>query len=120
MFPGAEKRMSGAFKATQTLAKGTVLGIVTATGKLAAYDDAAVDGLAVAVGILEFPITVDANGKIFLGSETAAANVRLTPLNEAPYFISGTFDTADLTGYDAAALVDFKGRALRSTLIYIP
>lgn len=123
MFPGMEKRLSGPFTATQTLAKGTVLAVVTATGKLSAYVNGGAGGLGVAVGILEFPVTVDAAGLIFLGSETAAANVRLTPLREAPYFIAGCFDADDLTGYHADVLTDLKARKIgiaAQNIVYIP
>lgn len=119
-FPEKALKMSGAFGANLTLAKGTALGIKTSDGKLYAYVDANSDGTGVCVGFLEIAIKTDANGLVYLGNVAASASNRLTPLNESSYFIAGVFDTADLAGYDAAALADLKGRVLRGTLIYIP
>jgi hypothetical protein len=73
------------------LAKGTVLGIITATGAFNAYADAGLGGLDVAKAILSED--VDA---------TAAA------VNCSVYF-AGDFNEAALTGLTAAAKVDFIG-----------
>jgi len=76
------------------LAKGTVLGIETASGKYVAYDDGASDGSQVAQAILAD--TVDATSS----DQLVAAYIR------------GLFVLARLTGYDAAALTDLKGRRI--------
>lgn len=77
------------------LAKGTVMGIIT-VGKLAGvYDDAHVDGTEVARGILDND--VDASG---------AVNMPGTML------IVGVVAEDKLTGFDAAAAVDMKGRVV--------
>ena len=76
------------------LAKGTVLGIETASEKYVAYDDGAVDGSEVAKAILAD--TVDATST----DQLVAAYIR------------GAFLKSKLVGYDAAALVDLNGRAI--------
>ncbi len=74
------------------LAKGTVLGIETASAKYVAYDDGAADGSEVAAAIIADE--VDATS----GDQLVAAYIR------------GAFVKSRLTGYDAAALVDLNGR----------
>ncbi len=70
---------------------GTVLGVVTATGKYGPYDNAAVDGTAVAIGFL---------------FETA--NLRDGDVT-AGMLIHGSVLEARVTGVDAAAKVDLAG-----------
>lgn len=74
------------------LVKGTVLGKVTASGKYAPYDDTKVDGTEVA--------------KLVLSED--ADDATLADVNSIAY-ASGHFNSAALTGYDAAAGVDFEG-----------
>ena len=76
------------------VAKGTVLGIETATGKYVAYDDAASDGSQVAQAIIADEVDATTYDQL------VAAYVR------------GLFVLSKLTGYDAAALVDLKGRRI--------
>jgi hypothetical protein len=72
----------------EVLVRGTVLGKVTASGKYAAYDNAASDGTEVAAGIL--CEDVDATD----GDVTANM------------YVTGAFKAAGLTGDDAAAIAD--------------
>lgn len=117
--PEDARQDAGAFGASLTLAKGTVLGKKTADNKLYTYVDANVDGTGVAVGFLMISIITDASGNIFYG-DSAVANETNPPHETAPFWQSGIFDTADLTGYDAAALADLKGRVLANGYILIP
>lgn len=73
---------------------GTVLGIVTASGEYAAYDDDASDGTQTAVAILA--IDVDA---------TSAAVV-------ASAYVHGEFNEDALTGIDAAGKADLQQRGV--------
>jgi hypothetical protein len=84
-----------------TLADGTVLGIITASSKYAAYDDTAVDGTEVAVGILMGD--VDASG-------ADAAGVALV---RGPAVVSED----DLVGLDAAGAAELValGIVIRAT-----
>lgn len=79
---------------TQTaITAGTILGIVGASGLAVAYDDSAIDGSEVAVGI----VASDAD---------PATEGRAVPV---PMYIGGQFVEASLTGLDAAAVADLHG-----------
>ena len=75
-------------KFTDYAKAGTVIGIVTATGKAAPYNDAATDGTEVAKGILLENVSV-ANGDAL-----------------AAIIIHGFVDKSKLIGYDAACETD--------------
>ncbi|MDF2651335.1 MAG: hypothetical protein K0Q73_7140 [Paenibacillus sp.] len=72
------------------LAKGTVLGKVTATGKFKAYSNANVDGTETAVCILD-------NDQDTTNSDVGASA-----------WIAGIFDSSKLVGLDAAGKTDLK------------
>lgn len=96
--------------ASLTLAKGTVLGKVTATGKYSAYNDALSTGVEVARLILQYSITTDASSNVTIDGEFGAT--RLT----APVYTQGDFRSEDLVGMDAAALADLQGRIVTGDL----
>ena len=117
-YPEDARKTAGKLGVSLTLAAGTVLGKRTSNGLLYAYNDALTDGTNVAVGILEYATKTDSSGNAFFGDSTTASSLNV-PHQTVPYFVSGTFDTADLTGYDAAALADLNGRVLASGFIKI-
>jgi hypothetical protein len=121
-YPEDARWTAGRFAPSLTLAAGTFVGKITASGLLKNYDNAAVDGSDVAVGILKFPIKTDANSRVFFitGATAAVETDTIHSQNTAPYFISGVFDPADLTGSDAPGLVDLKASTLPSGFIRIP
>jgi head decoration protein D len=91
----------------QNLVKGTVLGIVTATGLYAAYSDIASDGTAIAKAILMYDTQVDASGLCtFSDTSAQAGNEFGAKTPTAPVYISGFFLSADLTGLDANGAAD--------------
>jgi hypothetical protein len=92
-----------------TIAKGTVLGIVTATGKWAAYDNGAATGLEVARGIAMYNFTTDGSGNVTIANDTGVT------YHTAPIYLAGTFRTTELTGLDAAAVTDL-GRLVAGAL----
>lgn len=118
-WPKDARTEAGIFAANLTLAAGTVVAKVTSGGKLAAYNDSNSDGTQVAVGLLAVAIKTDANGKVYVGGSTTAGPLN-PPLDTAPYFICGTFDTDDLTGWDAAAATDLHARTLPTGYVKIP
>ncbi len=75
------------------LAKGLVLGRVTATGKYKEYDDAAADGTETAAGTLDDEVNL-------LDETGSAADSQATML------IHGYVDESKLTGIDAAGKSD--------------
>jgi hypothetical protein len=87
-----------------TYAAGTVLGQITTGGKFTAYSNAASDGSQTARAILVYGCTV-ASGVITITDEWGRVEAA------APAYVAGTFNTADLTGLDAAAVAEL-GRLL--------
>ena len=81
------------------LAEGTILGKVTASGKYAAYDNAASDGTQTAVGILSE--TVDAT----------SADV------STHMYVKGQFVEAELVGLDANGKTDLGSKTVEGVLI---
>lgn len=106
-----------ALTATQTLAAGTVMGKVTATGAWKAYASGSVDGSQKAAGILKKASTVDGSGNITNWSEWGIVDTA------APIFFAGQFLISDLTGLDDNAVtvlnaeVDGNGVA-NATFLY--
>lgn len=93
--------------ATTTLAKGTVLGQVTATGKFTAYSNAAVNGAETARMILAYDIIVNDAGAITFSTTAGQVGGEFgETYNSVPAYYSGTFRTNDLTGLDAAAVTE--------------
>lgn len=76
------------------VAKGTVLGIETASGKYVKYDDAASDGSEVAKAIIADKVDATSNDQL------------------VAVYIKGVFHKSKLTGYDANALTDLNGRVV--------
>jgi hypothetical protein len=110
--------LKAADSATYELARGTLLGEVTATGKFVAYDDDGTDdGRRVARGILTYDVSVDTNGKITLSTTAGVSGAdQGDQLSEVPMYVSGFFAAADLTGLDANGLADLQGFALKGDL----
>lgn len=113
------------FTVSKTIAKGTILGRVTATNKWEAYDDGAATGVQVARGIAMYSIVTDSSGNVYYGTSAASeqGNSDLT----APIYVSGDFLVAELTGLDAAGIVDLHGRLIygddtsdANAMIHIP
>jgi hypothetical protein len=93
---------------TVEYARGTVMGIVTATGKWVPYDDdGSDDGRRVARGILAFDISVDDAGKItYTTTAGRKGGEHGETFADTPVYISGYFQTSELTGLDANGAAD--------------
>jgi hypothetical protein len=98
------------FGVSLTLAKGTVVGQITATGLWKAYANGSADGSEVAKGVLQYDLTTDASGNHTLGGGNQAE----TQLS-APVYFSGCFRTTELTGLDAAGVTDL-GKIISGTV----
>jgi hypothetical protein len=105
--------------ASLTVARGTVLGKVTATNKHAAYNDALTNGVEVATCIAVYDFVTDASGNVYLGTSAVASEMNL-PHATAPVYVAGVFNSSELTGWNAAAAVDFHARLLPSGYYRIP
>ena len=73
-------------------------------GRIQAYDDAATNGLETAIGILGQEITV--YDQVILNTDGTTETRAVYPVKT---FTKGTFHEAELTGLDAAAIVDLGG-----------
>jgi hypothetical protein len=100
---------SVAFGNSLTIAKGTVLGIVTTGGKWGAYVDANSDGTQTAKGIAMYDFTTDGSGNVTIGGDSGAT------YKSAPVYVGGYFRTTELTGLDAAGVTDL-GRLIEGTV----
>ena len=95
------------FTASQTIAKGTVVAQITATGKFEAYDPAEDDGAEVARGIAVYGFTTDADGKVTVANETGVT------YDTAPIYVGGIFQTNELTGLDDDAVTQLGGHLIQ-------
>jgi hypothetical protein len=118
-FPHDTRTMAVKLGNSLTLARGTLLGKRTSDSKHYAYDDTKTDGTQTATAILVHDVITDSSGNHFVGTSTAASSLNL-PHKDTPVYVAGTFFTAQLVGYDAAALADFQGRLLPDATLRIP
>lgn len=111
-----------AFAASLTVTRGTVLGEVTATGKLALYNSGASDGTQTATCIAMYDFLTDASGNVIY---TTTAGQAVGDLNQtyktAPVYISGVFKTSELniggvTGITSTALGHIGGHLYSGSL----
>ena len=84
--------------ASLTIAKGTVLGQITASGLFKAYASGNGDGSQTAKVVAMYDFTTDGSGNVFLAHEKSVAR------KVAPVWIGGYFRTEDLVGLDATAV----------------
>lgn len=105
IYPQDARTHNVKFGNSLTIAKGTLVGAITATGLWGAYNNALSNGLEVARGIAMFDFKTTSAGKVQLisGSDVPEwlENFELTPI-----YIKGYFRVGDLTCLDAAAVVD--------------
>jgi len=99
-----------AFVPSQTLAKGTILGQVTATGLWKAYATGNSDGSETARLVLQYSIVVDGTGLVTIGNEPVAKKT-------APCYTRGDFRSEDLVGLDAPGLLEMGGHIVVGTLV---
>lgn len=90
--------------ASTTYAAGTVIGAVAATpGTYGTYASGNTDGTQNPTHILQYQVTTDASGNVFLGA-AASSEWGQSVGKGAPAYRSGYFSCADLTGLDANAV----------------
>lgn len=99
------------FAPSLTLAKGTILGKLTATGKYAAYDNGAATGVETALPLItQYAVTTDGSGNVTNFDSWGGTE------SSAPCYTRGDFRSEDLANLDAAALVDIKGTVVTGDL----
>lgn len=104
--------MAVPFAPNLSLAKGTVLGIITASKLYAAYNNALATGVEVAKAILRYTITTDASGNVTIHGEQGETS------KTAPVWWGGCFKESELVGLDAGAIVDLTGRSVDGVFIF--
>lgn len=101
-----------------TLAKGTVLGELTATpGTFKAYASGNSDGSQVPKCILRYDAVSDASGNITLGSGPAGTTEHAgMTVKAVDAFFSGYFKASELVGLDAAGLTAMGGHIVSGSI----
>jgi hypothetical protein len=114
-FPEQAKWTAGIFAPSQAnLLAGQVLGANT-NGALLAWGG----GTNQIMGLNMYTLSTDAAGNVFINNGTNASIIN-TPTQTSPYFISGTFDTNDLAGWNTNAATAFGARSLYGSIVRIP
>lgn len=105
--PFGEWQINVAFLPTQNIARGTALGIITASGLVKPYASGNADGSQKPVYLAVYDMQIDGSGNVTLSSTASQAggDYGLAYLT-APVALSGTFAAADLVGLDAAAITN--------------
>jgi len=102
--------------ASATIAKGTVLGELTATpGTFKAYASGNSDGSQVPKCIMQYDVVADASGNITVGTVAGGTDWGET-FPSVPAYFSGAFRTTDLVGLDANAVTVLGGHLVSGTL----
>lgn len=78
------------------------------------------DGTDVPVGFAIFGFKTDANSVAYLTTGTAQVDLVATPMQTAPIYIAGTFNTADLVGWNGGMLAQMNGRTVAPGIVRIP
>jgi hypothetical protein len=110
MDPQSARTLACQVTASLTLAKGTVVGQVTASGKIKAYASGNADGSQLPLGFLAYDVVTDASGNVVFGPTGATVDLTRGFELTAPVYYKGTFLQSDLTGLDANAITVLKGR----------
>lgn len=113
IYPNGDARTVNVRLAAGTYVKGTVLGEITATpGIFRPYLAGNSDGSQVARGILQYACVVDASGNTTLAGEFGQTQMGV------PMYIGGgsVFNTAELTGLDAAAVTALGASLIEGTV----
>jgi len=113
LYPNSGARLVNVRLAAGTYVKGTVLGEISATpGIYKPYLAGNSDGSQVAKGILQYACIVDASGNVTLAGEFGQTQLGV------PMYIGGgaVFNTAELTGLDAAAVTALGASLIEGTV----
>ena len=89
--------------------KGTVCGFVSATGAAGAYANGNSDGTETAAVICVYDMYSDGANVSLTNDGALLAGENRT---NAPFYISGFFECAELTGLDANGVTDMKARLI--------
>lgn len=120
--PENARTRAARFTPSVTIAMGTILGEITASGLLKPYASGNADGSQIPRAIAMYPMVVDASSKVTISGDPTGIL-----LNDAPVFWRGAFLIGDLVGIDATALTNAVGWRMLigavgspSGVLYIP
>lgn len=108
--PDLAKTESVMFVASQSIAKGTVLGVVTATKKFKIYNAGNSDGSEVAEAIAQYTMKTDANGLVTYGDGGDDAG---GTFDSGPVYTRGEFLASEITGLSGAAQTRLEARGFK-------
>lgn len=94
--------------------KGTVCGIVSSTGAAKAYADGNNDGSETAKIIAMYDMYSDGTN---VSLTSGGALLTGESNDSAPFYISGFFECAELTGLDANAIADMQARLIGANTV---
>ena len=118
--PDLARQRAVAIAAIKTIARGTILGELTASpGVYSAYVSSNTDGTQVAKAICAYDITTDASGNVTLSTTSGQAGGPFgagLAGKTAPVYVSGVFLSSELTGLDATAVTDLCARFEQGSL----
>jgi len=118
--PDLARQRAVAIAPGQSVPRGAVLGELTASpGVYSAYNASHSDGTQIAKAICTYDITTDSSGNVTLSattSQTAGPYGDGFAGQTAPVYVSGVFNTAELVGLDATAIVDLGARFEQGSL----
>lgn len=122
--PSSARTLAMQFGPNLTIAKGTMIGQITATGKGAAYASGNADGSQVnIVGPATYDFVTDANGNVILGGAGSVAGIANSIDQTAEVYWKGSFLETELIGLDANAVTVLKAREIgvgTTKFLYMP
>jgi hypothetical protein len=102
--PQFARTKAARFAPSQTIARGTLVGQITASGLYLPYASGAVDGSQVPVGITVYDIVVDPSG--------STSGILTSSDGTSEIYWRGAFLETELTGLDANAITVLKAREM--------
>lgn len=110
-----------------TVARGTLLGLVTSAGatqgKAGVYASANADGTQIPLGPAVYDFVSDASGNVVIGGTGSTYDLTRGSMLTTEVYWKGTFLESELTGLDANAISVLKARELgvsTNRMLHIP
>jgi Bacteriophage lambda head decoration protein D len=110
--PQFARTKAARFAPSQTIARGTLVGQITASGLYLPYASGAVDGSQVPVGITVYDIVVDASSNVVVGPSGSTSGILTSSDGTSEIYWRGAFLETELTGLDANAITVMKAREM--------
>lgn len=102
---------------TYPVPAGQALGMLDASKLCVPFDADGVAGEENMVGLNEYEMVVDDEGRCWFGDASMPDSLRAGGQQTAPVFIAGVFDSRDCTGLDADAIASWGAETLQNGFI---